>query len=164
VTDLPAGWAVDNSSDSDDSGPEPPCLKHLKSGQKALDEAEADFVQGTDFPILQQQLAYVGTTAAAVRDYAIAVAALNRCRDFSFTSEGHKYTGTIGQLSFPKFGERSAAWRLALSAAGLTFGIDLLIVQKGPELNLLLYGDLGTPDTAAFASIAAKAVAKMPAS
>jgi hypothetical protein len=164
VSDLPAGWAVDNSSNSDDSGPEPPCLKNLKSGQKAIDKGEADFVQGTDFPVLQQQLGYFGSTATTVRNYAVTVAVLNRCRDFSFSSGGQKFTGTIGQLSFPKLGERSAAWRLVLSASGLRFGIDLAIMQKGPELNLMLYGDLGTPDTATFASIARTAVAKMPAS
>ncbi|HEY7007755.1 MAG TPA: hypothetical protein VH395_02375 [Jatrophihabitantaceae bacterium] len=164
VDDLPAGWAADNSSDSDDSGPEPPCLKTMKAAEKATEDAEADFVQGTDFPILQEQLGYFGSQATALRDYAVAVATLNRCRDFSFTSEGHKFTGTIGRLSFPKLGQRSAAWRLRLTAEGLTFGIDLLIVQKGPELNLMLYGSPGTPDTAAFAAIAGKAVAKMPAS
>lgn len=164
VSDLPPGWAVDNSSDSGSGGPEPPCLKSLKSGEKATDKADADFVQGTDFPILQQQLGYLGTTTAALRSYAAGVAVLNRCRDFSFTSDGERFTGTIGQLSFPKLGQHSTAWRLRLTAEGVSFGIDMVVVQKGPELQLMLYGDIGTPSVAAFASIARKAVAKMPGS
>lgn len=162
VSDLPTGWAIDNSQDNGDTST-PPCLRSLKSKLQTTDKAEADFVKGTDFPALQQQLAYYGTTSTAAGKYTAATGILNNCKDVSFTTDGEKVHGTIGQLSFPKLGEDSTAWQLVLSQQGITVGIDAVLVHKASELALFLYGDLGTPDTSEFTDIINKALAKMPA-
>jgi hypothetical protein len=162
VAELPTGWAVDNSSDSSDSGA-PPCLKDLKATFNTSDRAKVDFVKGTDLPQFEQSLGYFGTIAAALAKYQAGAAILNNCKDVSFTSDGHKFTGSIGALSFPKVGQQSSAWQLVISTQGVTVGLDAVLVQVGPELTMLIYGDLGGPDLDEATSLARKAVAKMPA-
>lgn len=162
VADLPSGWAVDNSSDSG-GGTAPPCLRNVKAKLHTSDKAGADFVKGTDIPDFEEQLGYFGTSAA-LSGYTTITDILNRCKDFSFTTGGQKYTGSIGQLSFPKRGQHSTAWQIVLSVQGVSLGIDVLLVHKGSELALLLYGDLGTPDLSEFTSLVDKALAKVPAS
>jgi hypothetical protein len=162
VSDLPTGWAVDNSSDSG-GGTAPPCVKNLKSKLDTTDHAEADFVKGTDVPVFNQQLGDYGTSAEALARYRTSTRILDGCRDFSFTSDGHKFTGSIGQLSFSKLGQNSDAWQIVLSAEGLTLGLDVVLVQKGTELALFLYGDFGTPDMSEFTQLVNKALARVPA-
>lgn len=161
VSELPIGWADDNSSDNSDNSDAPRCVRNLKSTFHTSSRAERRFVKGTDIPTLQQSLGYFGASAAAT--YKAGAAILNRCKDVSFTSDGHRITGSIGALSFPKLGEQSAAWQLVLSTQGVTLGVHVVLVQKGSELTELLYGDVGTPDLAEVMSLARKAVAKMPA-
>lgn len=163
VSELPSGWAIDNSSD-DSSASTPPCLRNLKSELNTSNKAQISFVKGSDFPDFEQQLGYFGTAAAALAKYQTGTGILNACKNFSFSSDGHKYIGSIGQLSFPALGQRSTAWQITLSAEGVTLGIDVALVQKGSELSFLLYGDLGSVEVGDFLPLARKAVAKMPAS
>lgn len=163
VSELPSGWAIDNSSDSG-SASTPPCLTNLKSTLTTTDKAEISFVKGTSFPDFDQQLGYFGTATSALAQYRAGSGILNNCKDVSFTSDGHQYTGSIGQLSFPTLGQRSTAWQLTISAEGFTFGVDAVLVQKGPELSFLLFFDLGSVEISEFLPLARKAVAKMPAS
>jgi hypothetical protein len=119
-------------------------------------------VKGTDVPSLQHTLGYFGTRAAAVVKYQAGSAILNNCKDVSFTSDGQRYTGSMGAMSFPSFGEKSSAWQLVISSQGVTAGIDAVLVQQGPELMMFVYVDVGTPNVDEVTSLAGKAVAKMP--
>jgi hypothetical protein len=161
VAEVPVGWAVDNSSDKSDDSDTPPCFKHVKSTLHTSDRAEVRFVKGTDLPTLQQSLGYFGSSAAGT--YQAGAAVINSCKDISFTNGGHRISGSIGALSFPKLGQQSSAWQFVLSTEGVTFGIDVVLVQKGSELTELIYADIGTPDIDEATLLARKAVAKMPA-
>lgn len=161
VSDLPSGWAIDNSSDTS-SNSIPPCVKNLKSKLNTSDKAQIGFVKGSDVPDFGQQIGYFGTATAALAKYQSGTRILNACKDFSFSSDGHKYTGSIGQLSFPALRPRSTAWQITLSTEGVTVGIDVALVQKGSELSFLLYADVGSVDVSDFLPLARKAVAKMP--
>jgi len=164
VSELPAGWAVDNSAANSSTDTTPPCLASVKAKVEPALKADADFVKGTDFPALSQHIGDFGTSAAASSTFAAMTSTLDRCTDVSFTSEGTKITGSIGQMSFAKLGDRSEAWQMVLSAQGQTVGIDLVLVQRNRELELLLYGELGSPDVGEFTALASKAVAKLPSS
>ena len=162
VSELPEGWAVDNSA-AETGGSVPPCVMTLQAKMHTADRAEADFVKGTDVPQFQQSIGYYGSSAAALSTFRAATNVLDNCTDFSFTSDGHKYTGSIGQLSFPQLGDDTEAWQLVLSSEGVTVGLNEVLVHKGSELTSLLYGDLGTPDLTEVEALAREAVAKMPA-
>lgn len=160
VAGLPSGWAVDNSSDSGNAST-PSCLKSLKATMHSLNEAEADFVKGTDFPQFEQ-VAYFGTANTALQKFSAGVALVDACKDISLTTDGHKIKGSIGTMSFPSVGDRSHAWNLVLSAEGINVGFYVVYVQKGAELENLVYGDLGTPDLDEYTTLVNAAVAKMP--
>jgi hypothetical protein len=161
VTDLPTGWSIDNSS-SDDDTDAPPCLKSLKSAFHTSTDAERDFVQGTDVPAFDQEIGWFGSDSQAATTFQTGAAILNDCKDVSFTSDGTSFTGTIGQLSFPTFGDRSEAWALTLSAEGQTVVIDAVVLNKGAELEALLYLDYDSVDVDEFTDFVTKAVARMP--
>lgn len=161
VAGMPSGWAVDNSSD-DSGGGAPPCVKNLKSSTDAPAKAQADFVKGSDIPTFSQQIGYFGTPATATEKFSIIKATLDACKDLSFTSDGHHFKGTIGAMSFPKLGDRSGAWSITESAEGVDVGIYVVFVQKGAEIEDLLYADLGTPDLDEYTTLVNAAVAKMP--
>jgi hypothetical protein len=160
VEDLPAGWAVDNSG-NDSSASTPACVRHLKDIMETDEHADADFVKGDPFPALNQGLGRFATSADAVKAFTQGSAVLDGCKDISFTSGGEKITGSIGPMSLPTFGERSRAWRVDLSAQGITVGMFILMVQKGAEIQALVYGDFGTPDVDEFTTLAKTAVDKM---
>jgi hypothetical protein len=161
VADLPSGWSIDSSS-SDDDTDAPPCLKSLKSAFHTSRRAERDFVDGTDFPSFNQQIGWFGSNSQAATTFQTGVAILNDCKDISFTSDGTSFTGTLSQLSFPAFGDRSAAWALTISAEGETAAIDVVVVNKGAELEAMLYGEVNSVDVDEFTGFVTKAVAKLP--
>jgi hypothetical protein len=163
VADLPTGWAIDNSADTNDTTT-PPCLASVKTRVEPPSKADQDFVKGTDFPALSQHIGFFGSPATATSTFDELSSILDACKDVSFTSDGTKITGSIGEMSFAKLGDQSEAWQMVLSAEGQTIGIDLALARKGPELELLLYGNYGTPDVGEFVSLATKAMSKVPAS
>jgi hypothetical protein len=160
---LPTGWAVDNSSD-ESSGTAPKCLKNVKSTMRSDDrsEAEADFVKGTTFPQLSQQIADFGSDASAAQKFSAAVALVDACRDISFTVQGHKITGSIGAMSFQQVAPKTHAWNIVLSAEGITIGFYAAYVQKGAEVESIIYSDFGTPNLDEYTNFVKAAVAKMP--
>jgi hypothetical protein len=162
VSELPTGWALDNSAANNTNDTTPPCLAAVKAKVEPAAKADQDFVKGTDFPALSQHIGDFGSSSAASSPFSDMTSTLDGCRDVSFTSEGTKITGSIGQMSFAKLGDRSEAWQMVLSAQGQTVGIDLVLVQRNRELELLLYGELGSPDVGQFTALASKAVAKLP--
>lgn len=160
VDDLPTGWSVDSSGkDSSEGAPE--CLRDLKDVMETDEHADAEFVKGDQFPSLSQGMGRFADKNAAVQAFTQGSALTDRCTDISFTSDGVKVTGTIGAMSLPPFGERSRAWRITLSAQGITLGMFVLMAQKGAEVQVLAYGNLGSPDVDEFTELAKRATDKM---
>lgn len=160
VEDLPTGWSVDSSGSANGAGT-PACLRHLKDTMETHEHADVDFVKGSQFPALNQGLGRFAGSSAAVSTFTQGAGQLDKCTDISFTSDGVKVAGTIGAMSLPSFGERSRAWQANLSAQGITFVFYILMVQKGAEVQVLVYGDVGTPDVEEFSTLAKTAVDKM---
>lgn len=161
VRDLPAGWSVDNSA-SGDSASTPPCLANSKAAFHATVKTERDFLGGTDYPRINEQIGYFASSANATTRFNAGKAVLDGCKTVSFTSGGTRFTGTIGALSFPTVGDRSAAWRLTISAGGETAALDAVVVQKSAELMMMVYGNVGSVDVGPLTTFVRKAVAKLP--
>jgi hypothetical protein len=125
-------------------------------------KTDASFVKGSDFPWLNQGIAYFGDDATASAKLSTIAAILNGCTDLSYTSDGHKVTGSMGVMSFPNLGDQSQAWDMTLTAEGTTVGFDLVLMQKGAELEQLFYGDLDPPDLYELQTLAKTAADKMP--
>src|SRR3954447_8200458 len=161
IDDVPSGWSIDNSGDSGDSS-EPPCLRNSQAAEAPI-HTERSFAAPDSIPSADQGITYYETQNRAVSRYASGVALLDKCTDVSFTADdGSKITGTIGRLSFPTVGERSAAYTLVFEAQGITLGMYIVAIQKGAEVETVFYADLNTPSLAEFATLVNKAVAKMP--
>jgi hypothetical protein len=162
LADLPAGWSIDNSSSGDDPST-PPCLQRPDTKLHTTDKANASFVKGSSgLPAFAQAIGYFGDKAAASGEFSADAVIFNGCKDVSFTSDGQKITGSIRPMSFPTFGDQSQAWGGTFTAPGGTFGFDIFLMQKGAELESLVYGDLGPPDVKGLQTLAKSAADKMP--
>lgn len=126
VNQMPTGWSVDNSSSGSGVG----CLAAILEPKdiKQTSHVGVDFDDNDNTPLVAEKLA---TFTNAKTAYKKIVATLNGCKRVSGTSGRTKATGTVGQMSFPYYGNASAAFSVSLVTLGTTFGEDLLIVRKG---------------------------------
>jgi len=161
ANDLPTGWSIDNSPANNDATT-PPCITDGKTAFHATVKTERDFVEGNDFPRFSEQIGYFGSPDTAKTRFEAGKAVLDNCKALSFTSGGVQFTGSIGALSFPTIADRTAAWRLTLSASGLDIALDVVVVQKSAELMMLIYGNVGSVDVGPLTTFVNKAVAKLP--
>lgn len=112
-------------------------------------------------PVFDEEIGYVASVPDADASFQAGAAVLDACKEVSFNSGGQQITGSIGAMSFPTVGQRSRAWAMTFSAQGITFGFDVVLTQKGQELALLGYGDLGAPDLTELTKLAGLAVARL---
>jgi hypothetical protein len=158
VAQMPTGWAVDNSPGSGFG-----CLSHLlePSGVKQTAYAAVTFADNGSPPQFQERLATYEVPAG--RAFAPIVAALSRCRRVSGTKDDRKATATIGAMSFPRYGDQSAAFAVSLQTQGISAGEDILIVRKRNVVAGFAESDLGSPDLIQFQGFVRKALAKVSA-
>jgi hypothetical protein len=156
VNQMPTGWSVDNSSSGGGSGVG--CLSKIlePKGVKQTSNASVEFDDNGNTPLVSEKLA---TFSNAQTAFTKVVATLNSCKRVSGTSGGEKATGSIGQMSFPHYGDESAAYSLSLSAQGTTLGDDLLIVREGKVVMGIQEADLPPVDVSQFQTIVATALA-----
>ena len=83
------------------------------------------------------------------------------CKHFSGESGGQKITGTVGQMSFPHYGDASVAFAVSLTVQGTAFGEDLLIVRAGSIVMGINEADLVSVDVSQFQGFVKKAVKKL---
>ena len=84
------------------------------------------------------------------------------CKHFSGESGGQKITGTVGQMSFPHYGDTSEAFAVNFTVQGTTAYEDLLIVRKGTIVMGIDEGNLASVNVGQFQAFVKKAVAKLP--
>jgi hypothetical protein len=161
VADLPAGWSIGNSNGGDNTSA-PSCVQRFDSELHTNVKADASFVKGSDFPVFAQSIGYFGSNATARSKFSAGAEIYNACTDVSFTSDGQKVTGSMAAMSFPKFGDQSQAWDMTFTVEGTTLVLDLVLMQKGAELEQVSYGDFGTPDLNELRTWAKSAADKMP--
>jgi hypothetical protein len=157
VTQMPTGWSIDNSSSSPvDLG----CLSHLTPiGVKKTATAGVAFAFNASLPEFSETLATYATPASSV--VRKAVSEIDRCHTITGTTQGHKFTGTLGAMSFPQYGNQSAAWALSFTLEGITFGDAILAVRKGAIVALFTEGALGSPDLRQFQGFVRKALERV---
>jgi len=143
VSQLPSGWSVDNSSSSGSTNGG--CFantKHIETRGGDID-VSASFENG-NLPDFTEEIAggrSLSSNFTKIKKY------LNGCKKVSINDSGATYSGTVGAMSFPTVGSRSAAYQVSLSVKGFTLGIDIVVFQVTASLGgVLLYDDLGQPD------------------
>jgi hypothetical protein len=164
LSDLPTGWAIDNSDsggDGDDSD-EPSCLAGLDKSITAEGQAQIQFQFDGSIPELSQAIGTFGSSAAASTAFKAGSASLDSCTDLSFTTGGQTIQGTIAPLSFEKIGDQAKAWAMTFAANGISVGFDIVVFQKGSTLEELGLGDIGTPNLTDLTTYCDKALAKAP--
>jgi hypothetical protein len=159
IGQMPTGWSVDNSSSGSGIG----CLTYNlePKGIRQTSHASVFFAGSGNIPVIEETLA---TFTNATTAYKKIVATLNGCKHISGTKGGVKATGTVGQMSFPHYGNASAAFSVSLVTQGTTIGEDVLIVRKGNVVMEIVEADLPPVDVSQFQGFVVKALAKLPAS
>jgi hypothetical protein len=157
VGQMPTGWSVDNSSSS---GSGVGCLANIlePKGIKQISHAGVALDDNGNTPLVTEKLS---TYSNATTAYKKIVATLSACKRVSGTSGGAKTTGTVGQMSFPHYGNASAAFSLSLVIQGTTVGDDLLIVRKGNVVMGIQEADIPPLDVSQFQGFVVKALAKV---
>jgi hypothetical protein len=158
VGQPPTGWSVSTSPTDSSVG----CFGAFMEpkSMKRTSVAKVGFVDNGNLPELAEEIATYSKTSSAA--FLAATASLTACPKFSGTTGGEKVKGTVGQMSFPSFGNQSEAFTVTLSIGGETAVQDLLIVRKGTYLIAIEDGDLFSPDTGQFEGFVKLALAKVP--
>ncbi len=150
ISQLPSGWSVDNSSSSGSAGGCFASTKHIETRGGDID-VSASFENG-NLPDFEEELAGGHSLSS---NFAKIVRYLNGCKKASITDSGTTYDATVGAMSFPTVGSRSAAYQVNFSIKGLNLGLDLVVFQATPSVGgVLLYDDLGQPDLGQLKSFA----------
>jgi hypothetical protein len=161
LSDLPAGWSVDNSTSS---GSLQGCnTKSFDAKSQETARGEAAYKNGTSVPSIDETIAAFPTPEKARTLYAEGTQVIEACKTFTITDNGQKYSGNAGQMSLgASYGDQTKAYQFTVNVQGFNAGIDIVAVLKGSEVMLFEYADLGTPDLATVNGLVAKATAKLP--
>ena len=155
IGQMPTGWAVYNEP-SNGLG----CLANIlePKGIKQTASASVEFENNGSVPAVVERLS---TFANATTAYQKIVANLAGCKHLSGTTNGQKFSGTVGQASFPHYGNASAAFEATFTIQGESLGEDILIVRKGSIVMGIAEGDYPPVDVSQFQGFVAKAIKKL---
>ena len=156
VGQMPTGWSVDSTPSSSlgclGSELEPKGIEQTAS-------ASISFEDNGNVPEIGEKLAtFSGSATTAFTKIATT---LRACKHASGNDNGHKATATIGQMSFPKYGNQSAAFNVNISIEGVSLGEDVLVVRKGSVIMGVFEGDVGSPNLSQFEKYIKLALAKI---
>ncbi|MGC2150399.1 MAG: DUF4352 domain-containing protein [Terriglobales bacterium] len=156
INQMPTGWSVDNSSSGDGVG----CLsKTLEpKGITQTSKAESQFQANGGVPAIDEKIA---TYTSATGAFQKILANLAKCKRITGKSSGNKVTGTIGEMSFPPFGDESAAFAISLTTQGTTFSGAFDIVREGKVIMGIEEFSASTVNIPQFHNFVVKALAKL---
>jgi hypothetical protein len=155
IGQMPTGWSVDNSSGGSGSLG---CMS--TKGPKPTASAEVEFEGNGGIPALSEQL---GTFANAEASYMKVIALAMACKRFAGKLDGHPVTeGTNGLMSFPRFGDQSAAFAATFTLEGATLGVDMIIIRKRGIVMEMNDIDLAPVNVDQLEGFVKKGVAKLP--
>jgi hypothetical protein len=168
LEDLPTGWTVDASeeTDSEDTTDPAECAALFDSLNEAADpvaEAKANFTAGGGFgPFLVHD---VTSHESDLTDHiGEIVDALDQCPEFSMTdAEGVTTELTTAPLSFPNLGERTLALRIQGSTPDLDVAFDVVWIAIGQNGITLVAGGILPMQGAEIEDLATRAVHKLEA-
>jgi hypothetical protein len=162
LSQLPSGWTVDNSSSSSSSNSG--CFANTKHIEDKGGDVQvtANFVDG-NLPEFEEEIA---AGRAFSDNFAKVEKYLDRCKRTGFTVNGTVINATIGAMSFPTVGMKSAAYQVSFSVQGISVGIDFVIFQATSDIGgIFLYGNIGQPNVGqlhSFATLALKDLGLLP--
>ena len=160
LSNMPTGWSVDNAPDS--AGGYHGCLSGLIGLEKPTKTVQVRKVQYDDqtSPSFSEYLSAGKSTKDAQALYGRYVHVLNHCTTFSYTDQGTQVKGTVGAMSFPKYGSESESFAATATADGESAGADVVIFRVGQYVGNLSYQD-SVPDNATAEAFATAAVQKV---
>ena len=153
---LPAGWSVDpentlNDEDEDDDSDDTyrpqrcaPVFDALDDSEdkKAAAEAGVTFTSGMLGPWLAVNISSYEDEVPE-GSFEQVLTALSNCPTFS-VDDGESVTKVqAAALSFPNFGEESAALRLNMKSEGMAFGMDVVMVRVGHNQVSVIQAGMG---------------------
>ena len=155
IGQMPTGWAVNNTP-----GNGLGCLAKILEPKavKQTASVSVEFEDNGNVPEVSESLA---TFANAKTGYQKIVANLTTCKRLSGTTGGQKFSGSVGQASFPHYGNASAAFEATFTIQGESLGEDILIVREGSIVMGIAEGDYPPVDTGQFQGFIAKALKKL---
>jgi len=160
IDQMPTGWSVTNAGGAE--GGLSGCLSP-RIGIKPVASAKASvtFADGGNFPEVAEDLATYGSASITTikRGFATLITTLDHCR--SATLNGKRTTLQIGQMSFPQYGNQSAAFVLTFSVSGVNVAVDMVMARVGTTMVAVLEADVTTVDVSQFRGFVVKAVAKV---
>ena len=177
VSSLPTGWSVDDSDDGaaddaddlpDDDEIEPAeCKAVMEDMEDAWDEdpvgeADRDYMAGMLGPFMHVEINSFEEEVPE-ETFGEVLTALETCKEFTSTEDGVATTFTVSPLSFPNYGEESAAVRLSAESEGIAIALDLVMVRAGHNaLNFIHMSLGGAADSAeALEQLAAETIAAL---
>jgi hypothetical protein len=155
VSDLPTGWAVDNTPQSASTS----CYTNPLKQVASTAYANINFAQGGSLPELAQEL---GLYASGPSAFATVTKTLNTCKTFTETSKGQVVNGVMGPMSSPTYGDQSAAYDATLTIQGVDVNQGFVMVRKGNYITLIALGDIGSLDAPTMQGFVNQAVTKIP--
>jgi hypothetical protein len=149
IRQMPVGWSVDNSkAGSGDAG----CMTLSKTFD-VDPHAAISFESNGGLLVLGDDVITPRSAKTLMHQVVKVIAA---CPRFTGNFNGTKVTGSVGAMSFPRIGDQSDAYSAAITAEGITFTDDFVIVRRDnvlmqlqltgldPNVNMLIkYARLG---------------------
>jgi hypothetical protein len=142
ATDVPAGWTLANNSSNSGSGAPPQCFAGLEGVSNKSHNPTVSFEQGSSGPQFGETL--VSAKGKAVALLSVLKNAMDSCGTISFNTGGQNAKIQISDVSFPKIGDKSEAFKLLITAS--IFSVPGYIVateRKNNEVALFTYFALG---------------------
>lgn len=156
LTDMATGWRVEPPSKSSGSCK---AIKSVKSATTA--EAETDFSSSPD--LASSVVGVLSTHAISKRTYTNIVSNLRSCMVellAKLVLSSNAKNPSIGEMSFPHFGDQSKAWSLQVTIQGVNVYIDIIVVRIQRAIAIYLFGGIGSGDSYQEVKLVRKATAR----
>ena len=156
IDQMPTGWSIDNSSGGGGVG----CLSTIMEpkGIMQTSSASVSIDDNGNPPLLAEKLV---TFTNASMGYKKIVATMNACKHVSGSSGGTKVTGTIGQMSFPHYGNASTAFSVNLVVQSTNYDEVYVVVRKGNIVMGIAEADYPPVDVSQFQGFVVKALSRV---
>jgi hypothetical protein len=139
LSNMPTGWTASSTSPSGSTSSTSTltsaCLKGVSRAPKDQTVAKVLYRDGR-IPLFGEEL---GWGRGALAGYERLNHILATCKHVSGSTEGQKYSFTVGALTFPKLGNTTGAYRMTLAAAGIHVTTDFVLLRVGPVEATIVY-------------------------
>lgn len=125
VQNMPTGWSVHTGT----AKSPPSYCGRSNFGFKGERRVTTQFVASGGLPSFDEELI---AGSGVNSEYNRITRVLSQCSSVTITSSGHTYNGSVGSMSFPSLGARSAAFTVTITSPDLV--LDQVFVRQGQLL------------------------------